>query len=117
MPFCPYVEDGNVAVSIGATTENPSFELNNALLSRAARLMAQVRWSDALAALLDRARLDVDRAAWAAQFEGIRNGGQRIVLEAVTVDARRVLNLAGDCRRPGGTTVGAHRRPRWQVIC
>ena len=32
--FLPYVEDGTV-IFIGATTENPSFELNNALLSRA----------------------------------------------------------------------------------
>jgi putative ATPase len=34
--FLPYVEDGTV-IFIGATTENPSFELNNALLSRALR--------------------------------------------------------------------------------
>ena len=32
--FLPYVEDGTV-IFVGATTENPSFELNNALLSRA----------------------------------------------------------------------------------
>ena len=34
MPFCRIVEDGTL-IFIGATTENPSFELNNALLSRA----------------------------------------------------------------------------------
>ncbi len=34
MPFCPYIEDGTITF-IGATTENPSFELNSALLSRA----------------------------------------------------------------------------------
>ena len=37
--FLPYVEDGTV-VLIGATTENPSFELNGALLSRAQVLRA-----------------------------------------------------------------------------
>ena len=40
--FLPYVEDGTV-IFIGATTENPSFELNNALLSRA-RPQGQVCW-------------------------------------------------------------------------
>ena len=33
MPFCHYIEDGTI-LFVGATTENPSFELNNALLSR-----------------------------------------------------------------------------------
>jgi putative ATPase len=33
-PFLPFVEDGTL-IFIGATTENPSFEVNNALLSRA----------------------------------------------------------------------------------
>lgn len=52
--FLPYVEDGTV-VLVGATTENPSFELNAALLSRAQVLIVRRLDAPALAALLDRA--------------------------------------------------------------
>jgi putative ATPase len=52
--FLPYVEDGTV-VLVGATTENPSFELNAALLSRAQVLILNRLGHDALAQLLDRA--------------------------------------------------------------
>jgi putative ATPase len=52
--FLPYVENGTV-VLVGATTENPSFELNAALLSRAQVLILNRLGHDALAQLLDRA--------------------------------------------------------------
>ncbi|MBR0552018.1 replication-associated recombination protein A [Stakelama marina] len=52
--FLPYVEDGTVTL-VGATTENPSFELNAALLSRAQVLILHRLDADALATLLDRA--------------------------------------------------------------
>jgi putative ATPase len=52
--FLPYVENGTV-VLVGATTENPSFELNAALLSRAQVLILNRLDSDALCSLLDRA--------------------------------------------------------------
>jgi putative ATPase len=52
--FLPYVEDGTV-VLVGATTENPSFELNAALLSRAQVLILNRLDSTALCKLLDRA--------------------------------------------------------------
>jgi putative ATPase len=52
--FLPYVEDGTV-VLVGATTENPSFELNAALMSRAQVLILNRLDSAALAKLLDRA--------------------------------------------------------------
>ena len=52
--FLPYVEDGTVTL-VGATTENPSFELNAALLSRAQVLILQRLSNDALGQLLDRA--------------------------------------------------------------
>jgi putative ATPase len=52
--FLPYVEDGTV-VLVGATTENPSFELNAALLSRAQVLILNRLDAAALAKLLDRA--------------------------------------------------------------
>ncbi|NNC73103.1 MAG: replication-associated recombination protein A [Sphingomonadaceae bacterium] len=52
--FLPYVEDGTVTL-VGATTENPSFELNAALLSRAQVLILNRLDQPALAELLDRA--------------------------------------------------------------
>jgi putative ATPase len=52
--FLPFVEDGTVTL-VGATTENPSFEINAALLSRAQVLILHRLDHDALASLLDRA--------------------------------------------------------------
>ncbi|RED15029.1 replication-associated recombination protein A [Parasphingopyxis lamellibrachiae] len=52
--FLPYVEDGTVTL-VGATTENPSFELNSALLSRAQVLILNRLDTVALSTLLDRA--------------------------------------------------------------
>jgi putative ATPase len=59
--FLPYVEDGTV-VLVGATTENPSFELNAALLSRAQVLILGRLDSAALGKLLDRAEALVGRS-------------------------------------------------------
>lgn len=58
--FLPYVEDGTV-VLVGATTENPSFELNAALLSRAQVLILNRLDAAALAKLLDRAEALMER--------------------------------------------------------
>ena len=52
--FLPYVEDGTITL-VGATTENPSFELNAALLSRAQVLILHRLDDAALSTLLDRA--------------------------------------------------------------
>ena len=59
--FLPYVEDGTV-VLVGATTENPSFEINAALLSRAQVLILNRLDAAALGKLLDRAEALVGRA-------------------------------------------------------
>ncbi|HEY0412141.1 MAG TPA: replication-associated recombination protein A [Allosphingosinicella sp.] len=59
--FLPYVEDGTV-VLVGATTENPSFELNAALLSRAQVLILNRLGHEALGQLLGRAEALVGRA-------------------------------------------------------
>jgi putative ATPase len=58
--FLPYVEDGTVTL-VGATTENPSFELNAALLSRAQVLILRRLDSDALEQLVGRAESLIDR--------------------------------------------------------
>ena len=58
--FLPYVENGTVTL-VGATTENPSFELNAALLSRAQVLILHRLDHDALSRLLDRAETEMER--------------------------------------------------------
>lgn len=59
--FLPYVEDGTV-VLVGATTENPSFELNAALLSRCKVFVLKRLTEDALEAIIKRAEQQVGRA-------------------------------------------------------
>ena len=58
--FLPYVEDGTVTL-VGATTENPSFELNAALLSRCQVLILRRLNEDALGTLIGRAETEVGR--------------------------------------------------------
>ena len=58
--FLPYVEDGTITL-VGATTENPSFELNAALLSRCQVLILHRLDSNALCKLLDRAEELMER--------------------------------------------------------
>ena len=58
--FLPYVEDGTVTL-VGATTENPSFELNAALLSRCQVLILRRLDHRALETLIERAEADVGR--------------------------------------------------------
>ena len=59
--FLPFVEDGTVTL-VGATTENPSFELNAALLSRAQVLIRRLLDAPALEQLLERAETVMERA-------------------------------------------------------
>jgi len=59
--FLPYVEDGTV-VLVGATTENPSFELNAALMSRCQVMVLKRLDDEALEGLLARAEADMDKA-------------------------------------------------------
>ena len=89
--FLPHVEDGTV-VFIGATTENPSFELNNALLSRARVYVLKALEPLDLEQVIDRALLD--------EVHGLGRQGLRIDQEARVLlaaaadgDARRALNL------------------------
>jgi putative ATPase len=66
--FLPYVEDGTV-IFVGATTENPSFELNNALLSRARIYRLKSLQTDDLVALMSRALVDVERGLGQRQIK------------------------------------------------
>jgi putative ATPase len=89
--FLPFVEDGTLTF-IGATTENPSFELNNALLSRARVYVLKALETDDLVRVLKRALGD--------HAGGFGPGAPRVsetLLETLATaadgDARRALNL------------------------
>lgn len=88
--FLPFVEDGTF-VFIGATTENPSFELNNALLSRARVYVLRPLEEEELRSVLQRgvAVLSVDLEA---ELE-LESKAQSMLIQASDGDARRLLNL------------------------
>lgn len=89
--FLPHVENGTVYF-IGATTENPSFALNNALLSRARVYVLKALSEDDLLAVLVKAIADKERGLGAAAI-GIDAEMQRQFARAADGDARRLLNL------------------------
>jgi putative ATPase len=66
--FLPYVERGDV-VLIGATTENPSFEVNSALLSRAKTYLLSPLSTEEIVSLLERALRDEKRGLGGQQIE------------------------------------------------
>lgn len=84
--FLPYVEDGTF-IFVGATTENPSFELNNALLSRAQVLVLKKLTADQLKQLLNKtlARLENNTDVTEEAIE--------LLAQAADGDARRTLNM------------------------
>ncbi|MFM2045370.1 MAG: hypothetical protein RLY86_3946 [Pseudomonadota bacterium] len=95
--FLPYVEDGTVTL-VGATTENPSFELNAALLSRAQVFVLNRLDEPALDLLLQRAEAEMGRAL-------PLDGDARTACKAMADgDGRYCLNLCEELfRLPDGT--------------
>ena len=89
--FLPYVEDGTL-IFVGATTENPSFEVNNALLSRARVYVLKPLAAEDLGKLLERALEDPERGLGRLQLE-LEPGARELLLAAADGDARRMLNL------------------------
>ncbi|HEY2634275.1 MAG TPA: replication-associated recombination protein A [Steroidobacteraceae bacterium] len=102
--FLPYVEDGTL-IFVGATTENPSFEVNNALLSRARVYVLKSLDAADLSKLLDRALTDRERGLGQLDLQ-IDAGARELLLAAADGDARRMLNLletAADLSSPADT--------------
>jgi putative ATPase len=85
--FLPFVESGLITF-IGATTENPSFEVNSALLSRSQVFVLSELTEDELAELLERARLKM------APDITINDKVKEQILDYADGDARRLLNFA-----------------------
>ena len=105
-------------IFVGATTENPSFEVNNALLSRARVYVLKSLTFDDLGRLLDRALVDEERGLGKHGLT-IDAGGRELLLAAADGDARRMLNLletAADLSVPVGPAprcghdAGGHRQ-------
>jgi putative ATPase len=81
--FLPYVEKG-LFTFIGATTENPSFEVNSALLSRATVYVLEGLSAEDLGALLTRTGLEADAGA-RERLVGFADGDARRLLNAVEI--------------------------------
>jgi putative ATPase len=103
----PYVEDGTV-ILIGATTENPSFEVNSALLSRARVFVLESLADEQVGVLVDRALADPERglgalnAMLAADARGylinMSNGDARTALNALEAAVLAKPPALGDKR-------------------
>lgn len=100
--FLPYVEDGTV-ILVGATTENPSFELNGALLSRSQVFVLNRLGHEALEALLARAEEEIGRSlpliaearsAVCAMADGDGRYLLNLVEEIVSLSADDMLDVA-----------------------
>jgi len=89
--FLPYIEDGTF-VFIGATTENPSFELNNALLSRARVYVLKPLGREDIEMIIDQALGDSERGLGARHLI-LEDELRTRLAEAADGDARRALNL------------------------
>ncbi len=95
--FLPVMEDGTI-VLVGATTENPSFELNAALLSRARVLTFKPHDEESLGELLRRAEAAEDKPL------PLDDGARAALLRMADGDGRAVLTLAEEvwrAARPG----------------
>ena len=85
--FLPFVEEGIVTL-VGATTENPSFELNNALLSRAQVMVLKALGVDAMRQLFERAEEELGRGL------PVTDDGREALIGFADGDGRYGLNLA-----------------------
>jgi len=108
--FLPFLEDGTLTF-IGATTENPSFEVVSALLSRARVYVLKPLAPDSIAQLLRAALADRERGLGA---DGLAIDDEALLLlsQAADGDARRALNMleiAADLAEGGRITLAAAR--------
>ena len=89
--FLPHVERGTL-VLVGATTENPSFEVNGALLSRCRVYVLRALGADDLLAIMRRALADAERGL-AAEAPAVTDDALRLIAGIANGDARTALNV------------------------
>ena len=107
--FLPYVERGAIRL-IGATTENPSFEINAALLSRCRVYTLQALSQEDILALLRRALADAERGLGSLNLTG-DEGALEAIASYSSGDARNALNaleVAAKLANNRGETVITH---------
>lgn len=92
--FLPFIEDGTI-IFIGATTENPAFELNQAILSRARVYTLKKLTADELSQVLSRALLLVSKEEQITI--SLDDDAKQSLLNRSDGDARRLLNLLENC--------------------
>lgn len=103
--FLPHIEDGTI-IFIGATTENPSFELNNALLSRVRVYVLQRLSEDEIVLLINRALSDQEQGLGSLNLSMEPEVRQQLA-GLVDGDARRaltMLEIAADLTEDGHIT-------------
>ncbi len=93
--FLPVMEDGTI-VLVGATTENPSFELNAALLSRARVLVFKALDADTISQLLDRAEVEMGKPL------PLDDEARAVLVRMSDGDGRAALTLAEEAWRAAG---------------
>jgi len=92
--FLPFIEDGTI-IFIGATTENPAFELNQAILSRTRVYTLKKLSHEELAQVLNRALLLIKEQQ--QTLVTLDNDAKQSLLNRADGDARRLLNLLENC--------------------
>lgn len=92
--FLPFIEDGTI-IFIGATTENPAFELNQAVLSRARVYTLEKLTRDDLVIILNRA-CQTEQQSKSITIT-IEDKAQQQLLTLANGDARRLLNVFENC--------------------
>ncbi len=115
--FLPFVEDGTV-VFIGATTENPSFELNNALLSRCRVYVLKSLDNEQIKTVIQQALSDQQSGLGERQLQ-LDDEALDLLANAADGDARRALNLleiANDLASESGDVAAIDRRVLEQVL-
>ncbi|NVJ59995.1 MAG: replication-associated recombination protein A [Gammaproteobacteria bacterium] len=107
--FLPHVEDGTF-IFIGATTENPSFELNNALLSRSRVYKLSALENDELVRLVDLALSDREKGLGSRNIT-ISEDARELLVKSCYGDSRRLLNhleIAADFVSDNGSIETTH---------
>jgi putative ATPase len=87
----PHVENGTILL-IGATTENPSFEINSALLSRLRVFVLKTLDSNAMQTIIHRALQDPERGLGALRVE-LDEEAESLIISLAVGDARTALNI------------------------
>jgi putative ATPase len=98
--FLPHVEQGTITL-IGATTENPSFEVNGALLSRMRVFVLEPLTEGDLVAVIDRALADATRGLGARGLR-VTDDARSVLARESDGDARRVLTALEASAADGG---------------